>query len=404
MPIFRYTAQSISTNEIISDEIEIADQDRIADHLYFKGYTLLDVEEITPGFLSKLKFRIKTVRLKDLLLFTRQFYTLIKAGIPLFKSLDIVILQTQNNTLRDVCEMIRDDLLEGSSFSDSLKNYPHIFPDFYISMVSVGEAKGNLDESLENISTYLSKKRELQNKIITALIYPAILIGSGITVVILMVAFVLPRFVTVFVQNEIKMPFFTEMLLVISNFLTSYYFVILFGIIVLFISTVYAYQTTRGRYLIDQFLIKIPVLGIVFYNVSVTRFARVLGILYGSGIPLIKSIEIAGESMNNHFLNSFVVGSLSSVRDGKGVAVPLRDSGQFPSIVVEMIGTGEETGTLDKLSVEAADFMDSETEYKIKRLVSMIEPLALIVIGIMVAIIASSFLLPIFKLASSIRH
>ncbi|OGH95500.1 MAG: hypothetical protein A2X42_10010 [Candidatus Margulisbacteria bacterium GWF2_38_17] len=350
------------------------------------------------------KNKYSKIKINELFVFARQFHTLLKAGIPLFRSIEIIISQTQNKHLKYVCLIIKSELLEGSSLSDAMKLFPHIFPNFFISLISVGETRGNIDESFNRMATYLDKKRELQNKIVNALIYPVILIATGLVVITLLISFVLPKFVSIFIQNETPLPFITQITLGISAFITSHYIIILACIMASVAGIGINYNTPKGRLQFDQIIIKLPVIGPIVYNIAIIRFARTLGILYGSGIALITSIEMARDIMGNLYLGGFINQAIKSVKEGKGVAGTLNDSGQFPPILVEMIGTGEETGTLDTLAVEAADFLDNETEYIIRRQIAYIEPIALIFIGGLIVIIAASLLLPIFRLASSIHH
>lgn len=342
--------------------------------------------------------------MNELYVFTRQFFTLLKAGISLFKSLEIIITQTKNKELKYVCEIIKSELLEGSSLADSMKLFPNIFPDFFVSLIAVGEARGNLDESFSKLAEYLDKKRELQNKIVNAIIYPAILISLGLVVVSIMITVVLPKFMTIFTQNEIQLPFLTRMVINGSNFIVSNFLILLFIFATLGTWAAVRYRTRAGKFLYDRVIIKTPIVGPIMYNIAIIRFSRTLGILYGSGIALITSMEMARDIMGNTFLSSFINYAIQSVKDGKGIASPLNESGQFPPILVEMLGTGEETGTLETLALEAADFLDNETEYIIKRQIAFIEPVALIFIGLLIVIIAASFFLPIFRLISTIRH
>lgn len=345
-----------------------------------------------------------SIPLNELYVFTRQFFTLLKAGISLFKSLEIIIVQTKNHKLKTVCDILKNELIEGSTLADAMKLFPNIFPDFFVSLIAVGETRGNLDDSFAKLAEYLDKKRELQNKIINAIIYPAILITLGIIVVSLMITVVLPKFMNLFMQNNMTLPLLTRLVIGTSNFIVAHFNLMLLVLCVGSIWSVIKYQTPEGKFLFDRVIIRIPFIGPIIYNIAIIRFARTLSILYGSGISLITSIEMARDIMGNHFLASYINYAIKSVKDGKGIAAPLSESGQFPPIMVEMLGTGEETGTLETLAMEAANFLDNETEYIIKRQIAFIEPVALIFIGLLTVIIVASFFLPIFKLISTIRH
>lgn len=403
MPLFKYIAQKNDSGEIYSGKIDAPDKVKVSDVLFFQGAKVLEINEIQPSVFTKITNH-HNVKANDLILFSKQFYTLTKSGIPLFKCIDILLIQTQNKDLKEVIKTIKKELLEGVSLADAMRLFPDVFSNFFVSLVLMGESNGKLDQAMCSVADYLEKKRNLANKIINALVYPILLMVMGIIVVIIMVTFVLPRFVVVFEQNELEMPWFTKLLLNISLFISQHYIFlfILLGFILMFV--VYLYSNKKTRIHFDHFIVMTPVIGNVIYSVAIARFVRILGTLYGTGVPLLNAIEVATAVIHNKYIEHYIVTALASVKDGKGLATPLRESKKFPPIVVEMLATGEETGTLDSLSLEAADFLDSETEQTLKTMVALIEPLVLILIGILVAMISASFLMPIFKLGTSIHR
>jgi len=312
--------------------------------------------------------------------------------------------QTEDQRLRKICKHIRDDIGEGATLSAALKNHPAVFSEFLVSMVSIGESRGELDYSLLQVVDFLEKSREIKNKIVAAMIYPVVLIFAGISIMISMVTFVLPKFMTIFISYDVKLPLPTQILIQVSNFITNYYGVMLLTIVSLVVSVWTINKTTLGRLVFDLIRLRMPITGALTHNVALSRFVRTLGILHRGGVPLLKTLEFSRDAMANKYMGRAVDKVILSVRDGKGIAAPLGESKLFPPLLVQMLGIGEESGALDVLALEVADFYDQETEYKIKRQMALMEPIALVIIAGIVVFIAASFLLPMFRMATSLRQ
>ena len=404
MPLYKYTATSSITGQKTSDVLNMATEEMVLDYLYVKGLTPIDIKEVQQNFFQKTMLLFQGVNENVLLLFLRQFAVMIKAGVPVFKGLEIIIKQTDEPRLKAVCTRVKSDIGEGSSISNALRNHPAIFSNFLVSMVAVGETRGELEYSLMQVVDFMEKSREIKNKIMAASIYPIVLIVAGLGIMIAMVTFVLPKFMEIFSSYDIALPMPTMMLISISNFLTSYYAMLIVAGIGIVSGIYFFNKTSVGRYFFDYLRLHLPIVGPITHNVAISRFVRTLGVLHRGGVPLIKALELSSEAASNMVIINEVKKVIESVKDGRGIATPLAESSIFPPLLVQMLGIGEESGSLDVMAIEVADFYDQETEYKIKRQMALMEPIALIVIAVLVAFIAASFLLPMFKIATNLRR
>lgn len=404
MPKFNYVARSLTTGQNEQGTLEASSQEMLMDRLYFQGLQAVEVNIVEKSFSEKVTDFFSKIRPEILIVFTRQLGTLIKSGIPLFKSMQIVIDQTEDVRLKAILNSIKTDLAEGSSLAKAMAAFPHVFSNFYVNMVSVGESRGQLDEAFERILVFEEKTREIRNKVVSALTYPALLLVSGAGVLAALIIFVLPKFVEIFQQSNITLPLITRILVKFSNVLQSHFGWIFGGLLGIVIGTWIFFQTSEGQHSKDYMKFKIPIFGPVIHYAALSRFARTLGTLHHSGVPLIRALELSKDSVNNIIIAEALDRVIMSVRDGKGIAGPLSRSRIFPQILVHMIGVGEESGSLDEMALKTADFYDQETEYRIKRQMALLEPLALIFIAIIVAFIAASILLPMFKMAGSLRR
>ncbi len=404
MPKYSYAARSITTGETVHHEAEASSPEMLRDRLYVEGQQMLEVHLVQRTLLEQVQDFFMRVPIDDLLVFIRQLGTLIRAGIPLFKAIQIVIDQTDEPRLKRIVTSLKNDLSEGSSLAKAMTVFPQVFSPFMINMVDVGESRGQLDEAFERILVFEEKNREIRNKVVSALTYPILLLSVGSLVLVAMIVFVLPKFVQIFQQSNIELPLATRILVHVSNFVSNYYLFMLLGIVSIIFGAIFFIQTQEGRRLKDLFKFKMPIFGTVIHHAALSRFARTLGILHKSGVPLIRSLELSRDALNNIVMAEAINTVIDSVRDGKGIAEPLSQSGVFPQIMAHMIGVGEESGTLDDMALKASDFYDQETEYKIKRQMTLLEPIALIFIALIVMFIAASILLPMFKMAGSLRR
>jgi len=350
-----------------------------------------------PGFGGK-------VSEKELVLFTRQFSTMIDAGLPLVQCLDILGKQTENKTFSKTIMEIKTEVEGGSTFADALRKYPKIFDALYINLVQAGEIGGVLDTTFARLAGYIEKARSLKGKVKSAMIYPSAIIFVAISVIIFLMIFVIPVFAEMFQDFGGTLPWPTQFVIGLSHFIKSY---ILYAIPVL-IAGVFAfkqyYRTEAGQRVIHRNLLRVPVLGVVLQKAAIARFSRTLSTLLGSGVPIIDSLDITARTAGNKVLEEAVLASISSVKEGQTLATPLAKHSVFPPMVVQMVEIGDVTGELDTLLSKIADFYEEEVDRAVEALTAMLEPMMMVFLGTVLGFIIVAMYLPIFKMASLVAE
>ena len=341
-------------------------------------------------------------KLQALVVFSRQFATMIDAGISVLKCMDILEVQTKDPALKLAISGIRKDVKGGQGLGESLTRYPNCFSKLYVNMIKAAELGGILDTILDRLATFLEKELEIKQKIKSAMIYPIIVLSFSVVMVFALFFFVLPRFKDIFASMNVELPPITLALFGASDILVHFWFVIpivVFGVMF----TVKKYGATiKGRLHIDGLKLKAPIVGDLVLKMAVSRFARTFGTLISSGVPMMRAMEIIGDTAGNACITKAIGEAKNSIRDGSRLSTPLAASGLFPMMVTQMIDIGEETGRMSEMLVKVSDFYDQEVDASVKGLTSMIEPLLIVVMGVIVGFIAISIMSPMFKLVSSI--
>ena len=340
---------------------------------------------------------------RDIGVFTRQLGALLAADIPIDQSLSILSEQTENAAFADIIAEIRRDITEGASLSEAFTQHPRCFSKLYCNMIKVGETGGVLDRVLRQLSSFMEKEQALRSSIVTALAYPAIVVCVGFLSVSVLVFFVIPKLSMVFADFGADLPLPTKILIGTSQFLVSRWWqIIIFGAFLGWVLNKYR-QSPTGKTQVDLFVHRLPVMGSMLTKAHIARFARTMGTLISSGIPVLQSLALVMETTTSQLLAN----ALSDVRDkvqrGEGLSVPLRETAQFPPMVVNLIAVGEESGTLDKMLDQIAENYDVEVEHAIKRFITLFEPLVIILIAVGVGGVIVSFLLPILKIGEVIH-
>lgn len=388
----------------VSGQMEAETSKVVATHLSDLGYFIIQIKEKNVFPLrERLGESLRRVKPEDLIIFTRQLATMIGAGLPFLTCLDILTEQTRNRQLKGVIRQIRKSVEGGSSFSQALSRHPRIFPDLYVNMIRAGEAGGVLDVILDRLATVAEREEEVRTRIKSALRYPLVLVLAAALVVIFMVTFVLPRFLTIFTGKGIPLPLPTRILFSAVNFLRSFWPLI---ILIVGGGAIFFYfylQSEEGRRRWDGFKLRFPLIGNLFLKAAVSRFSRILGVLNSSGVPILQSLEIAERTVGNAVLARVVNNVQARVREGGNISEPLAVSKVFPPMVSQMIAVGENTGTLDNMLSRIANYYDLEVEYGIKNVTSLVEPILLVIMGLIVGFIALSTLLPIFSMTKIFR-
>jgi len=345
----------------------------------------------------------KRVKGRDLVLFTRQFATMIAAGLPLIQCLEILEEQVDNPVLRKTITGMRGSIETGTSLSEALGRYPKIFSVLFASMVSAGEMGGVLDVVLDRLAIYLEKSNALRRKVKGAMMYPLVVMVVAILVTIFLLTFIIPSFARLFISSGMTLPLPTLIVMAMSAFLMNYWYYIILGIGIFIVALRKFYKTTPGRIRIDRFLLKIPQIGNILLKSSVARFTRTLGTLIESGVSILEALEITAHTSGNKILQDAILRTKRSIEQGDTIAVPLKKTGVFPNMVVQMIGVGEKTGDLDKMLDKIADFYEEEVDVAVSALASVIEPVMICIMGVLVGGMVIAMYLPIFNLANAIQ-
>lgn len=381
-------------------------QDAVAEELYGRGFIPIEITpekkaRISKGGLSD--FFGGGVKPEDMIVFSRQLATLIKAGISFMKSLETLIEQTKSAKLKTVIEGIRREVEGGSSFSEALAKYPHVFSPLYISMVRVGEEAGVLDEILERLASLLEHEAVTRARVKAAVRYPLLVIITLAAAFIFLTTFVVPKFAAIYASAKVTLPWPTRTLIFMNKALTHYWMVILgaiAGAVVLFKAYV---KTPTGRWNYDKLKLKAPILGPIVERAVMSRFSRIFSTLYRSGIPMLHSLDIVSGTLGNVIIGRAVAIIKEDVREGKGLSAPMLKTGTFPPIVVQMVAVGEETGALDDMLIKVSDYYDLEVEYAIKNLSTTIEPVLVFCLAGGVLFLALGIFLPIWDMISVMK-
>lgn len=341
---------------------------------------------------------------KDIVVFTRQFATMIDAGLPLVQALEILSKQTENRALAAAITEIKANVEGGSTYADALKKHPRMFSDLYANMVAAGEAGGILDTILNRLAQYIEKAMKLKRKVKGAMVYPSVIVTVAIGVVWIILVKVVPTFAKMFSQFGGTLPLPTRIIINVSHFLGGIGgLLVIAGIIGLIVGLILFRRTEQGKKVIDTILLRLPVIGVLIRKIAVAKFTRTLGTLVGSGVPILDGLDITAKTAGNKVVESAVLFVRQAVTEGKTLAEPLAKSGVFPPMVTQMIGVGESTGAVDTMLNKIADFYDEEVDQAVANLTSLLEPVIMVFLGATIGYIVVSMYLPIFKLITLIK-
>ena len=339
---------------------------------------------------------------KDIAVFTRQFATMIDAGLPLVQCLDILSKQADNKTFASAINDIRQDVEAGSTYADALKKHPAVFGDLYVNMVAAGELGGILDTILNRLSKYIEKNIRLKRQVKAALFYPATIVAVAFIVIVVLLVYVIPIFAKMFTDFGGTLPAPTRMVIGASNFMQSNILIIIGIIVAAIFGARKYYKTQNGRLVVDNIVLKMPVFGMLARKISVANFTRTLGTLISSGVPILDGLEIVAKTSGNKVVENAIYATRQSISEGKTLSEPLETTKVFPPMVVQMIAVGETTGALDAMLSKIADFYDEEVDSTVGILTSLLEPILMIFLGIVIGFIVVAMYLPIFKMAGTI--
>jgi type IV pilus assembly protein PilC len=385
--------------EIFQDQMEGTDSSGIVAELRQQGLLVIDVKEESLARRDILGF-MKKVKLKDLVVFSRQLATLINAGLPIVRSLHVLSEQTGNQQLKNVVVQVRKEVEAGLSFSQALEKHPEVFSRLYVEMVKAGEIGGMLDGVLLRVADQLERDQELRRKVKSAMMYPTFVLAFAILAASIMLIFIVPVFAGLFEDLGGTLPLMTRIVMGISDILTSFWGVLVYAAMGAAVFAFFRWKKTEnGRRVWGRISLKIPAkIGETVQKVALARFARTLGTLSAAGVPILQAIEITATSSGNWVVEKALLKSRDAIREGIPIYKPLEDEPVFPPMVTRMIAVGEETGDIDGMLGKIGDFYESEVDATIKALTSIIEPIMIVVVGGIVGTIVISMYLPMFKI------
>ena len=399
MAVFVY--QGRSANGMQNGEIEAPDRSAAVGELRRRAILVTKIaEKSAPRVTFKFGGKVSD---KEMAIFTRQFSTMIDAGLPLVQCLNILAEQSDSKTLRSVTGQVARNVEAGSTLADALRRHPRTFDDLFTNLVEVGEAGGILDVVLQRLSAYIEKAAALKRKVKAAMVYPSAIIGVAIMVVIFMLTFVIPTFAQMFKDLGADLPLPTKVVLWLSTFVRTYILLIIAAMIGCVLALRSYYRTEGGRATIDALMLKLPIFGTLIRKVAVARFTRTLGTLVQSGVPILDGLRITARTAGNKVVEKAVLQCRAAVTEGKTLAEPLRVSGVFPPMVTQMISVGEQTGALDAMLSKIADFYDDEVDTAVSTLTSLLEPIMIVFLGVVVGGLVVAMYLPIFKLVTLVK-
>jgi len=400
MPVYKWVAVT-RKGRTIKGEIEAADEKIAALQLKRRNLTLKKLKPKPKDLFENVSFLQPKVTKKDIVIFTRQFSTMIDAGLPLVQGLTILAEQTDNRTFKKILKQVTKDVEGGSTLAEALKKHPDVFDDLFVNLVAAGEMGGILDTILQRLATYIEKAEKLRAKIKGAMTYPAVVMGIAIIVITIILVFVIPVFEEMFKGVGSALPAPTQFVVNLSRFVKSKIHYII-GVVILLIWGVRYYRKTQnGRKQTDALALKLPIFGPLLKKVAVARFTRTLGTMISSGVPILDALDVTAKTSGNVVLEEVILEVRGSIAEGQTIAEPLAETDIFPAMVIQMISVGEATGALDAMLEKIADFYDDEVDTAVEALTSMLEPMLMVFLGGSIGGLVIAMYLPIFKMAAA---
>jgi type IV pilus assembly protein PilC len=385
--------------EILSGEYITENKQELVNYLRKRKIIITSLKEKSKDIKLGSLFAGK-VTVKDLGVFTRQFATMINAGLPMVQCLDILASQMEKEAFKKVVSTVTTDVEGGATLAEAMSKHPKTFSNLYVNMVEAGEAGGILDQILNRLAVYLEKAEALQRKVKAALMYPAVVFFVAMGATVFMLMFIIPTFAKMFTDFGGELPLPTKVVLALSDFLRANWWICALVITAAAIAFKRYYASKSGRGRVDAFVLTVPVLGQVIRKSSIARFTRTLGTLISSGVPILNGLDITARTAGNRVVEKAINATRESISQGNTIAEPLKLSGVFPAMVTQMIGVGESTGALDEMLDKIANFYDDEVDTAVETLTSVIEPIMIVVMGILVGGMLIAMYLPMFKLIS----
>ena len=395
MATFTYTARA-AKGELKSATIEATSREEAISQLRKQRLNVIKIDE------QQKRKKPGKVSMRDIVIFTRQFSTMINAGLPLVQAMGILADQSENPSLREITKQVVFDVESGNTVADALRKHPSAFSELYVNMVAAGEAGGILDTILMRLAVFMEKNDALIRKVKGAMIYPGVIMTVAAGAIIVLLVFVIPTFQRMFAEAGIALPLPTQIVIGMSQALQSYWWAVILAVVGIVYSVKKYYATSDGKLVIDRLMLKAPVLGDVLRKSAVSRFTRTLGTLIGSGVSILDGLEITAKTSGNRVIQDAIMESRASIAGGETISAPLKKSQVFPPMVISMINVGEQTGGLDEMLTKIADFYDEEVDAAVSGLLSLMEPVMIVFLGVVVGGMVVAMYLPIFKMGQAV--
>ena len=402
MPVYLWEGKN-RNNQIQKGEMEGTNENAIRAHLNRIRIVPTKIKKKPKDLFANVKLLQPKVKEKDVIVFARQFSTMIDAGLPIIQCLDILQSQQENATFKKMLKGIKDMVEGGATLADALKKHPQQFDNLFVNMIAAGEAGGILDEILKRLAAYMEKAAKLKRKVKGAMVYPAITLTVAIVVTAVILIFVIPVFQKMFSEFGGGLPAPTQIVINISDFVKSKIHYMIGALILFFFAFKKYYKTEKGKLTVDAAALKLPVFGMLIRKVAVAKFTRTMGTMLGSGVAILEALDIVAKTAGNRVVENAIYAVRTGIAEGRTMADPLAASGVFPSMVCQMIAVGESTGALDAMLEKIAEFYDDEVDQAVENLTAMIEPMMIVFLGVVVGGLIVSMYLPIFKLAGTIK-
>ena len=402
MPVFIWEGKT-ARGTIQKGETDAPSEKILRQILKAQNINTSKVKQKPKDIFENVAFMQPRIKTKDIIVFTRQFSTMIDAGLPLIQGLDILANQEENRTFKKVLMQVKLDVEGGASLTEALKKHPKVFDNLYVNLVAAGEMGGILDTILQRLAAYIEKNARLVKKVKGAMIYPAAIVVVAILVIIVMLVFVIPVFAEMFTGFGGELPSLTQAVVDISDFLRNNWIILTIIFAGLFFAFKKWKSTDKGEYLFDKYLLKVTVIGDLLRKVAVAKFTRTLGTLITRGVPILDAMDVVSKTAGNRIVEEAINNTKQSVSEGKTIAAPLEESEVFPPMVCQMVAVGESAGSLDSMLEKIADFYEDEVDAAVDALTSLIEPVMMVFLGGTVGTMLIAMYLPIFKIAGTIE-
>jgi type IV pilus assembly protein PilC len=401
MPVYLWKGKD-RHNKSKKGEMEAPSEDVVRSELTRRKITSAKVKKKPKDIFENVSFMQPKVKMSDVIIFCRQFSTMIDAGLPIIQCLDILYAQNDNKTFKKILKDVKSNVESGQTLAEAMRKYPRQFDDLFVNMISAGEAGGILDMILRRLSAYLEKAAKLKAKIKGGMTYPLVTIVIAIVVVAIIMIFVIPVFEDMFSGMGAALPAATQVVVKMSRAVKSNILYIIVGTIMFIFAFRRFYRTEKGKVLMDDFVLKLPLFGDLIRKAAVAKFTRTTGTMLSSGVAILDALEIVAKTSGNKTIEKAVLDTRTAIAEGRTMSDPLAESGVFPSMVCQMIAVGESTGALDAMLTKIADFYEEEVDQAVENLTSLIEPFMIVFLGVIIGGLVVSMYLPIFKMAAAL--